>query len=92
MFTRAQLLQEVWGYDYFGGTRTVDVHVRRLRAKLGSEHEALIGTVRNVGYRFVVPPRETEAPATVPTITSTVTSTVPAQPMAPERVSEQSSV
>ncbi len=53
VFTRAQLLQEVWGYDYFGGTRTVDVHVRRLRAKLGAEHEALIGTVRNVGYRFV---------------------------------------
>lgn len=57
VFTRAQLLQEVWGYDYFGGTRTVDVHVRRLRAKLGTEHEALIGTVRNVGYRFVAPPR-----------------------------------
>ncbi|MER8183197.1 response regulator transcription factor [Kitasatospora sp. NPDC094015] len=55
VFTRAQLLQEVWGYDYFGGTRTVDVHVRRLRAKLGVEHEQLIGTVRNVGYRFVVP-------------------------------------
>ncbi|MFD9209731.1 response regulator transcription factor [Streptomyces sioyaensis] len=55
VFTRAQLLQEVWGYDYFGGTRTVDVHVRRLRAKLGPEHESLIGTVRNVGYRFVVP-------------------------------------
>ncbi len=53
VFTRALLLQEVWGYDYFGGTRTVDVHVRRLRAKLGLEHEALIGTVRNVGYRFV---------------------------------------
>jgi DNA-binding response OmpR family regulator len=53
VFTRAHLLQEVWGYDYFGGTRTVDVHVRRLRAKLGPEHEALIGTVRNVGYRFV---------------------------------------
>ncbi|MGC5009155.1 response regulator transcription factor [Streptosporangium sp. DT93] len=53
VFTRAQLLQEVWGYDYFGGTRTVDVHVRRLRAKLGAEYEALIGTVRNVGYRFV---------------------------------------
>jgi len=53
VFTRALLLQEVWGYDYFGGTRTVDVHVRRLRAKLGIEHEALIGTVRNVGYRFV---------------------------------------
>lgn len=53
VFTRAVLLQEVWGYDFFGGTRTVDVHVRRLRAKLGPEHESLIGTVRNVGYRFV---------------------------------------
>ena len=59
VFTREQLLQEVWGYDYFGGTRTVDVHVRRLRAKLGPEHEQLIGTVRNVGYRFVLPPKET---------------------------------
>jgi DNA-binding response OmpR family regulator len=58
VFTRAQLLQEVWGYDYFGGTRTVDVHVRRLRAKLGPEHDLLIGTVRNVGYRFVPPGRE----------------------------------
>jgi DNA-binding response OmpR family regulator len=56
VFTRAQLLQEVWGYDYFGGTRTVDVHVRRLRAKLGPEREALIGTVRNVGYKFVAQP------------------------------------
>jgi DNA-binding response OmpR family regulator len=56
VFTRAQLLQEVWGYDYFGGTRTVDVHVRRLRAKLGPEHEQLIGTVRHVGYKFVSPP------------------------------------
>ncbi len=53
VFTRQQLLHEVWGYDYFGGTRTVDVHVRRLRAKLGIEQENLIGTVRNVGYRFV---------------------------------------
>jgi DNA-binding response OmpR family regulator len=51
VFTREQLLSEVWGYDYFGGTRTVDVHVRRLRAKLG-DLESLIGTVRNVGYRF----------------------------------------
>jgi len=51
VFTREQLLSEVWGYDYFGGTRTVDVHVRRLRAKLG-DLEGLIGTVRNVGYRF----------------------------------------
>ena len=64
VFTRAQLLQEVWGYDYFGGTRTVDVHVRRLRAKLGTDHEALIGTVRNVGYRFVAPttPRRSGVP------------------------------
>src|SRR5690606_5610405 len=59
VFTRSQLLQEVWGYDYFGGTRTVDVHVRRLRAKLGADHEVLIGTVRNVGYRFV--PEEVDA-------------------------------
>jgi DNA-binding response OmpR family regulator len=58
VFSREQLLQEVWGYDYFGGTRTVDVHVRRLRAKLGPENEQLIGTVRNVGYRFVLPPKE----------------------------------
>ncbi len=57
VFTRSQLLQEVWGYDYYGGTRTVDVHVRRLRAKLGLEYDGLIGTVRNVGYRFV-PQRE----------------------------------
>ncbi|ANY06407.1 winged helix-turn-helix transcriptional regulator [Pseudonocardia sp. HH130630-07] len=57
VFTRAQLLQEVWGYDFFGGTRTVDVHVRRLRAKLGGEHEQMIGTVRNVGYKFVRPSR-----------------------------------
>jgi DNA-binding response OmpR family regulator len=56
VFTRAQLLQEVWGYDYYGGTRTVDVHVRRLRAKLGTEHEGLIGTVRHVGYKFVAAP------------------------------------
>jgi len=68
VFTRAQLLQEVWGYDYFGGTRTVDVHVRRLRAKLGPEREALIGTVRNVGYKFVaqqVTPLPADAPDAV---------------------------
>ncbi|MFI2753643.1 winged-helix domain-containing protein [Cellulomonas sp. P22] len=63
VFTRAQLLQEVWGYDYYGGTRTVDVHVRRLRAKLGLEHEQLIGTVRNVGYRFD-PPKDRRVAAT----------------------------
>ncbi len=63
VFTRSQLLQEVWGYDYFGGTRTVDVHVRRLRAKLGTENEALIGTVRNVGYKFVPAKPEGRRPA-----------------------------
>lgn len=51
--TRESLLARVWGYDYFGGTRTVDVHVRRIRAKLGTEHEDVISTVRGVGYRFV---------------------------------------
>jgi len=51
VFTRPSLMREVWGYDFFGGTRTVDVHIRRLRAKLGPEHEALIETVRGVGYR-----------------------------------------
>lgn len=55
---RDLLLREVWGYDYYGGTRTVDVHIRRLRAKLGAEHEALIETIRNVGYRMVPRPRE----------------------------------
>jgi len=64
VFTRAQLLQEVWGYDFFGGTRTVDVHVRRLRAKLGAEYDSMIGTVRNVGYKFVRPARSAQsAPA-----------------------------
>lgn len=51
VLTREHLLSEVWGYDYYGGTRTVDVHVRRLRAKLGV-HDGCISTVRNVGYRF----------------------------------------
>ena len=55
VFTRTDLLQEVWGYNFYGGTRTVDVHVRRLRAKLGVEHEGLIQTVRGVGYRAAEP-------------------------------------
>ncbi|HEX2737641.1 MAG TPA: response regulator transcription factor [Acidimicrobiia bacterium] len=55
VFTRAQLLSRVWGYEYYGGARTVDVHVRRLRAKLGEEHAGLIQTVRSVGYRFGQP-------------------------------------
>jgi len=52
VLTREDLLKGVWGYDYYGGTRTVDVHIRRLRAKLGPEYDSYIGTVRNVGYRF----------------------------------------
>jgi DNA-binding response OmpR family regulator len=52
VFTREQLLSRVWGYEYYGGARTVDVHVRRLRAKLGEERAGLIQTVRSVGYRF----------------------------------------
>jgi DNA-binding response OmpR family regulator len=52
VFSRETLLSRVWGYEYFGGARTVDVHVRRLRAKLGEEHAHLIDTVRSVGYRF----------------------------------------
>lgn len=52
VFTREALLNQVWGYDYYGGTRTVDVHIRRIRAKLGPEHEHIVDTVRNVGYRF----------------------------------------
>ncbi|WP_327001217.1 response regulator transcription factor [Dactylosporangium sp. NBC_01737] len=62
VFTRDQLLREVWGYDYFGGHRTVDVHVRRLRAKLGSEYESMIGTVRQVGYTLVLPARSEPQP------------------------------
>jgi DNA-binding response OmpR family regulator len=52
VFSREALLSAVWGYDYYGGARTVDVHVRRLRAKLGQEHASRIRTVRGVGYRF----------------------------------------
>lgn len=52
VWTREQLLSKVWGYDYFGGARTVDVHVRRLRSKLGEERAGWIHTVRSVGYRF----------------------------------------
>jgi DNA-binding response OmpR family regulator len=52
VYTREVLLSQVWGYEYYGGARTVDVHVRRLRAKLGEEHAALIQTVRSVGYKF----------------------------------------
>jgi DNA-binding response OmpR family regulator len=50
--SREVLLSRVWGYDYYGGARTVDVHIRRLRSKLGEEHARMIQTVRSVGYRF----------------------------------------
>ena len=53
VFSRDQLLNQVWGYAFIGGTRTVDVHVRRLRAKLGPKYASLIATVRNVGYKFL---------------------------------------
>lgn len=96
VFTREQLLSEVWGYDYFGGTRTVDVHVRRLRAKLG-DLESLIGTVRNVGYCFnnaveaekppvVAPPSvivNSSSPATAPTSATVGGSVAPVAPVAP---------
>ncbi len=52
VFSRDQLLNQVWGYNFIGGTRTVDVHVRRLRSKLGPKYAALVDTIRNVGYRF----------------------------------------
>ena len=63
VFTRVQLLNEVWGSEVFGGTRTVDVHVRRLRAKLGTDHKSLIATVRSVGYK-IVPPTPSGLPDT----------------------------
>jgi DNA-binding response OmpR family regulator len=83
VFSRAQLLQEIWGYDYFGGTRTVDVHVRRLRAKLGAEHEALIGTVRNVGYKLdqqVADATASIAAAASPAVDSATDAASPAVP------------
>ena len=52
VWSRQQLLSKVWGYDYYGGARTVDVHIRRVRAKLGEERASCITTVRSVGYRF----------------------------------------
>ena len=58
VFTRETLLSRVWGYEYYGGARTVDVHIRRLRAKLGEEHAHLIQTVRSVGYKFGLTPNE----------------------------------
>jgi len=55
VFTRETLLNRVWGYDYYGGTRTVDVHIRRLRSKIENGPHLFIDTVRNVGYRFQEP-------------------------------------
>ena len=56
VYTRDRLLSEVWGYDYFGGTRTVDVHIRRLRAKIEDANHSFIETIWNVGYRFKASP------------------------------------
>jgi DNA-binding response OmpR family regulator len=66
VFTRDQLLNSVWGYDYVGGTRTVDVHIRRLRAKLGDIGETSIETIRGVGYAFRPPRAQEIAPTPVP--------------------------
>jgi DNA-binding response OmpR family regulator len=60
VFTREQLLNRVWGYDYFGGARTVDVHIRRIRSKIEIRGHAFIETVRNVGYRLVAEARSDE--------------------------------
>ncbi|MFA9444093.1 winged-helix domain-containing protein [Egicoccus sp. AB-alg6-2] len=68
VFTRDLLLQDVWGYDYYGGSRTVDVHVRRLRAKLGPEYESMIVTVRGVGYKLVPPGQRQERGAEDPEV------------------------
>ena len=61
VFSREALLQRVWGYDYYGGARTVDVHIRRVRAKLGEEHADCVKTVRSVGYLFELPPCDATA-------------------------------
>jgi DNA-binding response OmpR family regulator len=89
VFTRDQLLREVWGYDYFGGTRTVDVHVRRLRAKLGSEHESMIGTVRQVGYKFVVPAGRSRPEADRPGDAPPADQPVPDQPLPDQPLPDQ---
>jgi DNA-binding response OmpR family regulator len=60
VISRARLLHEVWGHDFFAGSRTVDVHVRRIRAKLGPHHNGAIETVRNVGYKFLAPVRQNQ--------------------------------
>ncbi|HET6385769.1 MAG TPA: response regulator transcription factor [Armatimonadota bacterium] len=62
VYTRENLLNRVWGFDFYGGTRTVDVHIRRIRSKIGDQHESLIQTVRNVGYRFSENVREAPPP------------------------------
>jgi two-component system alkaline phosphatase synthesis response regulator PhoP len=60
VFTREALLSKVWGYDFYGGTRTVDVHIRRIRSKIEKRHHSFIETVHNVGYRFRPSPSPTE--------------------------------
>jgi two-component system alkaline phosphatase synthesis response regulator PhoP len=54
VFTREVLLNKVWGYEYYGGTRTVDVHIRRLRSKIEGKSHTFIETVRNIGYKFIL--------------------------------------
>ena len=71
VFTREALLNKVWGYDFYGGARTVDVHIRRLRSKIEDAHHSFIETVRNVGYRFRAVPQD---PIDFPIDSSPVTS------------------
>ncbi len=77
-FTRTRLLHEVWGYDSTGRVRTVDVHVRRLRAKLGAEHASMIDTVRGVGYMAATPPQ----PRWI--VDDTASARLPSPPPAPD--------
>ncbi|MFA5148449.1 MAG: winged helix-turn-helix domain-containing protein, partial [Candidatus Omnitrophota bacterium] len=53
VYSRDQLLDKIWGYDYYGGTRTVDVHIRRLRSKIEDRRHTFIETIRNIGYKFI---------------------------------------
>ncbi|GAB1813274.1 winged helix-turn-helix domain-containing protein [Mycobacterium sp. MUNTM1] len=81
-FTRTRLMREAWGYDCTGKVRTVDVHIRRLRAKLGIRHQFLVDTVRGVGYRAATPP-EPERVGADSTLTPIWTSTAAPSPERP---------
>jgi DNA-binding response OmpR family regulator len=83
-FTRTRLMQEAWGYDTTGKVRTVDVHIRRLRAKLGTRHQFMVDTVRGVGYRAATPPQPEWLAGSRPTPIWTSTTTPAPGPQNPE--------